>query len=257
MKVTILGSGASAGVPVIGCDCAVCRSEDPRDKRSRVSVLVEVAGKRLLVDTSPDLREQALREGMKNVDAILYTHGHADHTHGIDEVKAFNYHADAVIPAFGMAETMEELKERFGYAFLPPIREYGWFRPALEAREILAGEVFDAAGVSVRSFGQWHGRHLTLGFRVGDFAYSTDCNRLDDAAFEALLGVKLWVVDCLRREPAPTHAHLDLVLEWIARVKPERAVLIHMSHDLGYRELLAELPQGVEPGFDGLSITLP
>lgn len=250
----ILGCGASTGVPVIGCECAVCRSTDARNHRTRASVMFEVGEKRILVDTSPDLRQQALREGISQVDAILFTHDHADHTHGIDEVKAFNHYRQAVIPAYGDAVTLASLKQRFSYVFQPPIPAYGWFRPALEAYEIGADGLVDVAGVPVRVFPQRHGRHLSLGFRVGNIAYSTDCNQLDEAAFEALKGTEIWVVDCLRLEAAPTHAHMALTLEWVQRVKPRLAVLTHMSHHCDYQALIDQLPDGVVPGIDGMRL---
>lgn len=252
MRVTVLGCGGSTGVPFIGCDCGVCRSDDPRNKRTRVSVLVEAGGSNLLIDTSPDLRQQALRENIRSLDAVLYTHDHADHLHGIDEMRSFNYLADDSIPVYGDAATLAELKQRFPYAFLP--RPEGiWYRPSLTPRAIpepLAE--FEAAGVKVRPVEQRHGKHRTLGFRIGGFAYSTDCNELPDATLEALQGLEVWLVDCLRPTPSPSHAHLELTLRWIEQVKPKLAVLTHMSHDFDYDSLLNSLPKNVIPAHDGL-----
>ncbi|MCC7260361.1 MAG: MBL fold metallo-hydrolase [Alphaproteobacteria bacterium] len=255
MKVTILGCGPSGGVPLIGCECPVCTSSNPKNNRTRVSILIETHGKRLLVDTPPDLRQQCLRHHIKTVDAILYTHAHADHTHGIDDARSFNYHANKLIPAYGTADTLEEIRARFAYVFKNPIPQYGWFRPALEPREIRAGESFDAEGVRVIPFDQGHGAHgTTLGFRVGDMAYTTDAKSLPDASFDVLKGIKLWIVDCLSNRPMPTHSHLEQTLEWIARVRPERAILTHMGHELEYATLNAQLPTGVEAAFDGMVV---
>lgn len=256
MKITLLGTGASPGVPLIGCHCAVCSSLHPRNKRSRSSIAISSNNTTLLIDTSPDLREQALKCHLTHIDAILYTHAHADHTHGIDEVRSFNYLSNQAIKAYADSDTFASLHNSFSYAFLSPITDYGWFRPCLIPHEIQPYHIFQAGNIDVIPFEQTHGKLTTLGFRVGSMAYSTDVNQLDEKAFSALQGISLWIVDCLRLTPAPTHAHLDLTLEWIARVKPKRAILTHMSHDLDYELLKAMLPEGVEPGYDGMEIEL-
>jgi phosphoribosyl 1,2-cyclic phosphate phosphodiesterase len=256
MQVTILGSGASSGVPLVGCACPVCTSENPKNKRSRVSCLIETQGKRLLIDTSPDLRMQCLQNRIPTVDAILYTHAHADHLHGIDDVRMLNYNGSAPIPAYMDALTYEGINERFGYVFQPPIPEYGWFRPCLIPQQIAAYEAFEAAGITVHPFAQNHGRIQSLGFRIGDVAYSTDVKDFPAESERYLEGLQLWIVDCLRIEPAHTHAHLELTLSWIAKYRPERAILTHLSHDFDYEALKAALPQGVEPAYDGLTIVL-
>lgn len=255
ITITILGCGSSAGVPLIGCDCAVCRSDNPYNKRLRTSIMIETQGKRLLVDTSPDLRQQALRAGFKTIDAVLYTHAHADHTHGIDDVRSFNFHGNKAIPIYGDQATIEELQQRFDYAFLPP-SPHGWFRACLTAHQIVPFMPFDVEGITVTPFPQEHGRVNSMGFRIGDMAYSTDVKVISDAAFDVLRGVKTWVVDCLGLRDVPTHADLELTLEWIRRVKPERAILVHMGHELEYEALVQQLPSGVEPGFDGMVIRL-
>lgn len=255
MRVTILGCGSSGGVPLIGCGCAVCTSENPRDKRTRASIRVEAEGKTLLVDTSPDLRQQALRHGISRLDALVYTHAHADHLHGIDDIRAFNHAAQAPIPAYSNAVTLEEIRSRFPYVFRIPAKGAGWFWPCLEAHEI-GQDPFTAAGLRVQPFEQKHGKYGSLGLRIGDFAYSTDLNGLPEASKRHLTGLKLWIVDCLQFKPAPTHAHLELALSWIAEMKPERAILTHMGHEIGYEALRAQLPSGIEPAYDGLSIEL-
>jgi phosphoribosyl 1,2-cyclic phosphate phosphodiesterase len=256
MKITLLGSGASSGVPIIGCDCVVCQSPNPKNKRSRVSLLIETQGKKILIDTSPDLRTQCLREGIKTVDAILYTHAHADHIHGIDDIRSLNFHRGSAIPCYADAPTMAELHERFGYVFKPPIPEYGWFRPCLIPHEITAGVPFEIEGIKVIPFRQNHGRVDSMGYRIGDVAYSTDVKSFPAESEPFLQGLKLWVVDCLKPEPAPTHAHLALSLEWIAQFKPERAVLTHLAHEFDYEHLQASLPAGVGAGYDGMVLTV-
>lgn len=252
MRVTLLGSGSSAGTPEVGCDCAVCRSDEPRNQRLRASLLVEEGGKRLLIDTSPDLRQQALRAGFSRVDAVLYTHDHADHTGGIDDLRAFNVRADAAIPVYGSRETLELLKHRYSYAFLE--KPHVWYRPCLEPHIFPDKPVFDyvVQGVSFTAFEQGHGKIKTYGYRFGDFAYSTDVDVLPETAFAALEGVDTWIVDCLRYSTSYTHAHLERTLGWIERVKPRMAILTHMAHDFDYHTLLAQLPAGVIPGYDGI-----
>lgn len=256
MKVTILGCSGSGGVPLIGCVCDVCNSSNPKNLRTRTSAYVEVNNARLLIDTSPDLRFQAIRENITRVDAVLYTHTHADHTHGIDEMRAFNWHAKSAIPIYGNAETISDLESRYSYALQPPPSEPKWNRPSLTPHVIADDGFFTVGNTTIQSFLQYHGKGKTLGYRIGNFAYSTDVNNLPNNSFQALESLDLWVVDCLRYDPAPTHAHLAMTLEWIERVKPKRAVLIHMAHDLEYESLKKQLPAHVEPGFDGLSITL-
>jgi phosphoribosyl 1,2-cyclic phosphate phosphodiesterase len=259
MKLTILGCGSSAGVPIIGCDCATCRSPNPKNKRSRASVLYESDGRmRVLVDASPDLRMQALSANITTVDALVITHAHADHCHGLDDVRSFNYYKGGAIDLYGDMHTMAEVQQRFAYAFREHHHQYGWYKPEFDVHIVDAdgGEIPEA---DIRFFPQTHGRMTTLGLRMGKYgelAYSTDVNHFSDEALTALEGVKVWVVDCLRPNPAPTHAHLELTLEWIARVKPQRAILTHMAHELEYETLSAVLPKGVEVAYDGMVIDL-
>ncbi len=255
MRVIMLGCGASTGVPVVGCQCAVCTSNNQRNKRLRPSILIEHEDFRLLVDAGPDLRQQSLNNDITQVDAVLFTHAHADHCHGIDDIRNFNFHKNGPVDCYADAETLAEIQLRFEYAFQPPIPEYGWFRACLSPHLVTEG-THRIGPWDARIFPQRHGRIHSLGLRIGDFAYSTDVNHLTEANFAVLEGTKVWIIDCLRRDPAPTHAHLALTLEWIARVKPERAILTHMGHDFDYAAFLAELPKGVEPGYDGLEISL-
>ena len=255
MNVTILGCGASTGVPAIGPDWGRCDPSDPRNRRRRASVLVEIGPVAILIDTSPDLREQLVDARVGRLDAVIMTHAHADHLHGIDDLRALNRLMGRQIPLWADAKTLAEIRRRFGYVFEPPSEPGRFYKPCLVAHEINGPFAID--GIEIAPFAQDHGFSTTLGFRIGPMAYSTDVTELDDAAFNAIAGVELWIVDCFRRAPHPTHSHLGKTLGWIARALPRRAVLTHMEQSLDYRELSAELPQGVEPGQDGLAIELP
>jgi len=255
VKITVLGCGASTGVPAIGPNWGDCDPSDPRNRRRRCSLLVEVGAVALLIDTSPDLREQLVDARMRRLDAVLLTHAHADHLHGIDDIRQLNRLMKAAIPLWADARTLAEISRRFGYVLEAPDKPGHFYKPTLEAHEITGP--FAVAGVGVVPFAQDHGYSTTLGFRIGAMAYSTDVTELDATAFTALAGIELWIVDCMRRTPHPTHSHLAKTLGWIARVGPRRAVLTHMDQSLDYKTLAAELPGGVEPGYDGLAIELP
>lgn len=257
IKVTMLGCGSSAGVPFISCNCLVCTSKNSKNNRTRVSLFVETEGGKLLIDSSPDLRQQALRENIRHIDAVLYTHAHADHTNGLDELRSFNYLSGDIIPIYGDAETLESIQKRFAYAFLPKPDNL-WYRPCLRAHVVVDKEVgnFSLFDEEITYFQLGHGRSKSYGYRIGNFAYSTDCDAIPDAAFAQLENLDVWIVDCLRMEPSYSHAHLEMTLEWIARAKPKRAILTHMNHDFDYETLKASLPDNVEPGYDGLCFSL-
>jgi phosphoribosyl 1,2-cyclic phosphate phosphodiesterase len=252
MRVMMLGSGPSWGVPRIGNDWGACDPANPRNRRRRVSVLVQEGDSILLIDTSPDLREQLLDARVTRLDAVLFTHAHADHLHGIDDLRSVNQLMKKMLPVYASPETLEEIRARFGYVFgaMDFAKHTTYYKPALEPNAI--DGPFRAAEFKVVPFIQDHGFSKTLGFRIGRFAYSTDVINLDDAALAARRGVELWIVDCIRRRPHVTHSHLEKTLEWIARVKPKRAILTHMDESLDYATLARELPEGVEPGYDGL-----
>ncbi len=256
IRVTVLGCGTSAGVPQIGCRCAVCRSGDPRDKRLRCALFVEIDGYRILIDTGPDLRQQCLNAGIGAIDALLYTHAHADHLHGIDDLRQINNITGRAIPTFAHPEVFARIRARFPYVFEGGKESFGFWRPELEAHPREEGW-FRVGPAEVLMFRQKHGRGWSWGFRIGDFAYSTDCDGLDDAAFDALIGVRVWIVDALREKPHPSHAHLARTLGWIERVRPRQAYLTHMNHEVSYRRWYDRLPRGIEPAFDGLVIDLP
>jgi phosphoribosyl 1,2-cyclic phosphate phosphodiesterase len=255
MRITMLGCGPSWGVPRIGDDWGACDPKNPKNRRSRCALLIEDGGQTVLIDTPPDLRQQLLAAQVKRIDAVLFTHAHADHSHGIDDLRSVNRMVGKPMPIYGSPYTMGELRARFRYIFASvdttaPV----FYKPAVEPHEVTGP--FTAAGMGVVPFDQDHGFSQTTGFRVGRVAYSTDVMMLDDPAFAALAGVELWVVDCIRQKPHPTHSHLERTLSWIDRVRPRRAILTHMDESLDYETLRRMLPAGVEPGYDGLTVEL-
>jgi len=258
MRLTLLGSGGSSGVPVIGNQWGQCDPADPRNRRTRPSLLVEDQGTTLLVDTGPDLRQQLLAADVRRIDAVFYSHAHADHSHGIDELREVNRLMGRAIDLYGDAATVADLSQRFAYCFEPLPPEAPIYRPVLVAHTLEAPpQPLTVGGIEVRPFVQDHGLSLSMGYRFGRAAYSTDVKRLDEAAFATLEGVEVWVVDCVRVEPEhAVHAHLALTLSWIERVRPRLAVLTHMNHTMDYQELCRLLPPGVVPGYDGLRLEL-
>ena len=256
MRVTILGSGHAAGTPNIDSGWDQCDPAEPRNRRLRPFILVESAETTLLVDTSPDLRAQLLNAAVGRLDGVLYTHTHADHLHGIDDLRAVNRAMDAWIDVYADASSWQVIEERFGYVVWPldDAAKGFFYKPCLNRHEIAIGKQFRVGGFDILPFEQDHGRGKTLGFRIGAFAYSTDVVDLPDDAFTALAGVEVWVLGALGEAPHPTHAHVDKALAWIERVGPRRAVLTHMSNRLDYRTLAARLPAGVEAGYDGMII---
>jgi len=263
MRVVLLGTGGSAGVPLLGGalgtgDWGACDPTEPRNARTRTSIVVESGeGTRLLVDTSPDLRAQLLACRIPAIHAVLYTHPHADHITGIDEIRILNRVVKRPLDAFATRNTLDELTTRFAYAFRP-WEPPNFYRPVLVPREVAPGDTIETAGLAVRVFAQDHGRIQSLGLRIGGFGYSTDVVGLNDAAFEALAGVDTWVVGCfLRQGPHWTHADLRTVLGWIERLGPRRAVLTHMGNDMDWAWMAANLPPGVEAGYDGMVLQVP
>lgn len=256
MRITVLGCGGSNGVPTIGNRWGACDSSNPKNRRRRPSVLVEEGGTTILVDTTPDLREQLIDARVDRLDAVLYSHDHADHSHGLDDLREINRLMMAAVPVYGLAETLDGLKKRFGYCFEPLNPGDIYYRPVLNPHVISGTDSFNIYNIPVTPFLQDHGYMPTVGYRFGNFAYSTDVLRLDEAAFAALAGITDWVVDCVRLEPHPVHSHLDNTLEWIDRVKPQRAWLTHMNNSLDYDTLTALLPPGVMPAHDGLVIEI-
>ena len=249
-RVTVLGSGTSAGVPMIGCVCATCQSPDPRDKRLRPSIFLDVAdGPNILVDTSTDLRQQALTHRLTRVDAILFTHSHVDHVLGLDEIRRFNILQRSAIPAYADAATTVDLQRTFHYVFDPP-EEKGGGVPQIALSRI--DGPFAVGGVRVIPVPLLHGSRPILGFRFGSFAYLTDCNRIPDEAWPLLDGLDTLVLDALRHRPHPTHFSVGESLEVVAALRPRRTYFTHMCHDLPHAATNAALPPGVELAYDGL-----
>ena len=252
----MLGSGTSHGVPAIGCDCAVCTSSDPRDQRTRPSIYLETDHARILVDTSTDLRVQALTNGIRRVDAILFTHSHADHVMGLDDVRRFNQMQNEAIPCYADAATLSNLRQMFAYVFNPP-KQVGGGLPQLVLHEI-AGP-WSIGGVDVVPVPLWHGRLPVLGFRFGSFAYLTDCNRIPDESWPLLTadgGIRTIVLDALRHRPHSTHFSVGEAVDVVRRLGAERAYFTHISHDLGHAATNAQLPAGIELAYDGLVLTV-
>ncbi len=269
LEVTILGCGSSSGVPRLGGpdgagDWGVCDPSNPKNRRRRCSILVrrktEAGETAVLVDTSPDMREQLLDAHAGRLDAVLITHDHADQLHGIDDLRAIVYGMRQRLDVYSDQATIAGVRQRFGYCFDTPAGSD--YPPILNARiiaEPFETFVVEGAGgpIEVRTFAQQHGRIRSLGFRFGPIAYSSDVNGLSEDAFVELEGADLWIVDALRHAPHPTHANVATALEWIARIEPRHAVLTNLHIDLDYEALKRDLPSGVEPAYDGMTLLVP
>ena len=266
LTATILGCGSSGGVPRIGGPdgagfWGACDPENPKNRRRRCSLLVtqtsEAGTTAVLVDTSPDMREQLLDARVGTLDGVLITHDHADQLHGVDDLRMVAMNMRRRVDVYADATTFEGVLARFGYCFVQPAgSDYPPILNAIQIAEPFAPFAIAGKGgaVPVRAFHQGHGRIRSLGFRFGGLAYSSDVDALDDAAVAALEGVDVWIVDALRYTPHPSHAHVARTLEWIARVKPRRAILTNLHVDIDYATIAAELPPGVEPAYDGMAV---
>ncbi|GGK79817.1 MBL fold metallo-hydrolase [Rufibacter glacialis] len=253
MKITFLGTGTSQGVPVIGCECEVCRSLDYRDKRLRVSVLVEVGQKSFIIDSGPDFRQQMLRERVKRVDAVLFTHEHKDHTAGLDDIRAFNFMQHLDMPLYADQRVLNQLKQEFSYIFTnstyPGV-------PRVELHPI-QNEPFEVQGIPVTPIHVLHHKLPVFGFRIGDFTYITDANYISEEEKEKVKGSKVIVLNALRKEPHISHYSLSEALTVLEELAPEQAYLTHISHLLGlHQRVEKELPSFVRLAYDGLSLTL-
>lgn len=252
LRLTMLGSGTSTGVPVVGCDCAVCRSADPRNRRMRPGLRLEFGGGSVIVDTSPDFREQALRFGIDRVDAVLYTHSHADHVFGLDDLRIFNFRQRGSIPCYGSAETMRRMRQIFTYVFEDG--QEGGGKPRLELVPVRAP--FELLGESIVPVPVAHGGMEVFGFRIGGFACVTDVNSISEESFGLLEGVELLVLSALRYRPHPTHFSLAESIAVAQRIGARRTLLTHIAHDIDHGRLLLDLPPGIELGHDGLVASL-
>lgn len=250
MRVRILGSGTSSGVPRIGNDWGACDPSEPRNRRTRSSIIVEHDGTRILVDTSPDMREQLLAADVATLDAVIWTHDHADHCHGIDDLRQVYHAMRRPVRGYARADTLAALEDRFAYAF----RGRDGYPSTVDAT--ILPDRLTIGGIEVSVVDQPHGSIVSAGLRFDaggvSIGYATDFNIMTDAMMTLYEGLDIWIVDALRRAPHPTHPDLDTALEWIAALAPTASALVHMDHTMDYATLVADLPRGVEPAHDGL-----
>jgi len=252
MRITFLGTGTSGGVPVINCDCAVCRSANPKNKRLRSSVMVEVDGRYILIDTSVDLRQQLLRHPFPRLDAILYTHAHADHIFGMDDIRRFNYLQKERIPVYGNRETIERLQDIFRHAF-----HNGAPRPGVPSvRPHIVTETFPIQNVRVTPVPLYHGQMPILGYRIGSFAYCTDVSHIPRESYRLLENLDVLVLDALRLKEHPTHFSLNQAVEQALKIGARQTYFIHMSHQIEHEEQSRNLPDNCAFSFDGLSVVI-
>ena len=256
MKLTFLGTGTSFGVPQIGCSCAVCHSTDARDKRTRSGALIESkTGTRVLIDTPPELRLQLVAANIGSVDAVVYTHSHADHIHGIDDVRAFTIGRAAPLPMYGSASTMGDIAQRVPYILNENMKPLpGTFKPEARGVVVEAGQEIVIGDLTLIPIEIPHGRTPVFAWRVGKLGYITDAKSIPEAAFKALEGVNVLVINALFRTPHPTHLSLPEALAASERIGPQRTYLTHLTHDNFHASLAAELPEGVSPAYDGLVV---
>ena len=249
MKITVLGSGTSTGVPMVGCRCPVCSSEDPRDKRTRASIVVEAEGKYILVDTSTDLRRQVIREGIPHIDAVLFTHSHADHVHGIDDLRGFHFIHKRMIPCYGERETMDVISKSFSYIFKGLVS--AGYAPLMELH--LVTGPFTLFGIEIVPVPLLHGTMPSTGYRFGDVAYLTDLSQIPEDSKRLLEGLEILFIDALRYTPHPNHLNIAGALGVVGELKPKRAIFTHLTHEVPYADG-AKLPPNVEFAYDGLVI---
>ncbi len=253
MEILFLGTGTSTGVPSMCCNCAVCRSDDPKNKRLRASVLFRSGDYHLLIDTSTDLRLQSLTHGIQHVNSVLFTHHHADHVHGIDELRSFNYFNKTSIPCYGNAETLEELKNKFSYIFNGTAKQVGGGLPQLSLHAV-DGTPFSLGDLAVTRLDIIHGKLRISGYRIDDCAYITDCSAIPDATMQQLRGLDVLIINALGFDPHPTHMCLSEALNAIEQIQPRRAYLTHINHKFDHDTVSADLPDNVQLAYDGLTV---
>ena len=252
-KLTILGSGSSAGTPVVGCDCSTCLSTNPKNKRTRCSSIIHLNdGRNILIDTGPDLRMQSLRESLTRVDAVLFTHHHADHCHGIDDLRAFCQINKIQIPLYGSEYVMGQLSQKFGYAMVDP--KGFWEIPVLKPHSV--DRPFELFGQTITPIPLYHGKSLINGYRIGNMAYLTDVSSIPDNSMQLLDGLEVLLLDCLRFRPHHTHFSYDESIAAAAKINAGSTYLIHMTHEVEYEELQKKLPEGIYAGYDGLKLSI-
>lgn len=255
--VVFLGTGTSVGVPAIGCDCAVCQSTDPRNNRTRCAITVHLDRGTVLVDTPPDLRIQLLREKIPLIHAVIYTHEHADHLFGLDDLRLFPFRLGAPVPLYCDSIVEDRIRKSFDYAFVEREPTHPGATPQLEFRNIDPSSSFSVHGISVMPIPMKHGPHFdVLGFRFGNFAYCTDTNHIPDSSIQRLIGVDTFVVGALRERPHPTHFNLDEAIAVAERVGARQTYLTHISHDLDHEATCRWLPDGIDLAYDGLRVTI-
>ncbi len=255
MRLTLLGTGTSFGVPQVGCSCRTCTSTDPRDRRTRTAALFESGERRILIDTPPELRLQLVAAGVSRLDAVLYTHPHADHVHGIDDLRALSVKQGAPLPAYGSAATLAELVARFRYIFDAAVQaQPGTSKPELVARPLEPGRETDVAGFPVLPLLLPHGEQWVFGYRIGPLAYLTDVKVVPAEARAALAGVRVLVLNALLRHPHPLHLSIDEAVETARAIGARQTWLTHLTHATPHAELAASLPPGIAPAHDGLVI---
>lgn len=248
MKVTFLGTGTSHGIPVIGCTCSVCTSTNPKNKRSRCSVWVEDENTSIVIDTAPDFRQQALRQGIGTLDAILFTHAHADHVHGLDDIRPFSW--TQTVPVYGNRATIEEIQVRFQYIFIET--QKGGGKPKILLNEIKTS--FQIGTLAVIPVPIFHGKLNILGFRIGSFAYITDCSGIPEESYPLLTDLDVLVIGALRYKAHETHFSVSQALAEIEKIKPRRAYFTHLCHRIEHASLSSELPGHIRPAWDGLTL---
>ncbi|MCB0331043.1 MAG: MBL fold metallo-hydrolase [Bdellovibrionales bacterium] len=254
-ELIVLGCGTSTGVPIPGCDCAVCTSQDPKNTRLRTSAYITFPnGEALLVDASPDLRAQSLANHIRHVDGVFYTHAHADHILGTDDLRVFNFRRSGPIPCYGSTVTTDLLKKFFGYIFEPDPSYEGGALANLSIHPLRGSASFQFAGTAIHPIELYHGSLPVLGLRIGELAYATDCNCIPESSLDLMRGVKVLFLDGLRYEHHPTHFTIDQAVAIAQQIGAEKTYLIHMTHNIDYHEVNKKLPKGVELAFDGLRV---
>lgn len=256
MQVTVLGCGSSVGVPVIGCNCEVCLSDDIKNKRSRSAIIIEDKQKRILVDFGADIREQLIREKIKQLDSVILTHDHADHVNGIDDLKIFAFYNKKPLPIYSDSRSLEYITARFFYMFNSPDKHDHWGMQRLTPHEINYDQKYEISGMNLQFFRQHHGRIDSLGIRIGDFVYSSDVVDFPETSEQYLYDADIWMVDCIEYQNTLAHAGLESILKWNEKFRPQKMILTNMSHKFDYNVIKSELPTNITPAYDGMKLKL-
>lgn len=257
MQFVILGCGTSTGVPIPACNCEVCLSKSPRNNRTRTSALIRLdSGENIIIDTGPDFRNQAIREGIKRVDAVLYTHSHADHILGVEDLRGFNFIMKKAIPCYGTSRTISEIKKVFDYIVNPPADYLGGMLAQLEFLPIENGQTFEVLNQNITPFLLWHGVIPVTGFKIGNLVYATDCKEIPEESRAFIQSADYLILDGLRYKQHNTHLTIDEAIQLARDLKAKKTYLIHMSHDIDYETVNKQLPDGIELAYDGLTLEI-